>query len=103
MGDLQVCLRGTNFIVSSPDGTPAIASASAMVQAVDVTCVSGSKSLKQSAEACTLPKSMVCRHWKNKGWCKYQTTCMFLHPEHRRGVAKKGGAKSNVDKSQSGH
>merc|ERR1719401_342523 len=29
---------------------------------------------------------MVCRHWKTKGWCKYQTNCKFMHPEHKRGV-----------------
>jgi len=29
---------------------------------------------------------MVCRHWKTKGWCKYQASCKFLHPEHKRGV-----------------
>jgi len=30
--------------------------------------------------------SAVCCHWKNKGWCKYQQACKFLHPEHKRGV-----------------
>jgi len=29
---------------------------------------------------------MVCCHWKNKGWCKYQAACKFSHPEHKRGV-----------------
>jgi len=30
--------------------------------------------------------SMVCCHWKNKGWCKYQDTCKFQHPDHKKGV-----------------
>jgi len=29
---------------------------------------------------------MVCRHWKTKGWCKYQMNCKFMHPEHKRGI-----------------
>lgn len=29
---------------------------------------------------------VVCRHWKNKGWCKFQDTCKFQHPDHKRGV-----------------
>jgi len=29
---------------------------------------------------------MVCCHWKNKGWCRYQDSCKFQHPEHKRGV-----------------
>jgi len=28
----------------------------------------------------------VCCHWKNKGWCRYQASCKFMHPEHKRGV-----------------
>jgi hypothetical protein len=31
--------------------------------------------------------SMVCRHWKTKGWCRLESNCKFLHPEHKRGVA----------------
>jgi len=30
--------------------------------------------------------SMVCCHWKNKGWCKYQDTCKFQHPDHKKGA-----------------
>lgn len=30
--------------------------------------------------------SMVCRHWKSKGWCRLGDNCKFLHPEHKRGV-----------------
>jgi len=30
--------------------------------------------------------TMVCCHWKNKGWCKYQESCKFAHPEHKRGA-----------------
>lgn len=35
--------------------------------------------------------SMVCRHWKTKGWCRMESNCKFLHPEHKRGVAAPGG------------
>jgi len=31
--------------------------------------------------------SMVCRHWKSKGWCRMESNCKFLHPEHKRGIA----------------
>lgn len=31
--------------------------------------------------------TMVCRHWKSKGWCRLESNCKFLHPEHKRGVA----------------
>jgi len=31
--------------------------------------------------------NMVCRHWKSKGWCRYESSCKFLHPEHKRGVS----------------
>lgn len=33
--------------------------------------------------------SMVCRHWRSKGWCRLHESggCMFAHPEHKRGVA----------------
>jgi hypothetical protein len=29
---------------------------------------------------------MVCRHWKAKGWCRYDSQCKFQHPEHKRGI-----------------
>lgn len=35
--------------------------------------------------------TMVCRHWKSKGWCRLESNCKFLHPEHKRGV---GAAKA---------
>jgi len=28
----------------------------------------------------------VCCHWKNKGWCRYGTSCKFWHPDHKRGI-----------------
>merc|ERR1712139_363673 len=31
--------------------------------------------------------TMVCRHWKTKGWCRLESNCKFLHPEHKRGIA----------------
>lgn len=36
--------------------------------------------------------AMVCCHWKNKGFCKYENSCKFQHPEHKRGVSLPGGA-----------
>jgi hypothetical protein len=41
----------------------------------------------------TEKSQMVCRHWKSKGWCRYQCQCKFLHPENKRGI----GAKSPSD------
>jgi len=34
--------------------------------------------------------AMVCRHWKSKGWCRLESKCKFLHPEHKRGVSAHG-------------
>lgn len=31
--------------------------------------------------------NMVCRHWKSKGWCRMESNCKFLHPEHKRGIS----------------
>jgi len=31
--------------------------------------------------------SMVCRHWRSKGWCRLESNCKFLHPEHKCGVS----------------
>jgi hypothetical protein len=39
----------------------------------------------------------VCCHWKQKGFCAYQNTCKFSHPEHKRGV----GAGSSGKKTRS--
>lgn len=100
--DLRVCLQGTNVIVPNRDGARATASPGIVVQAVDVTSISANKSPKRSAEESKPSKNAVCRHWRSKGWCKYQTTCRFLHPEHKQGVAKKGGAKIKADSPQSG-
>merc|ERR1740138_312811 len=30
---------------------------------------------------------MVCRHWRNKGWCRMEDKCKFLHPENKRGIS----------------
>merc|ERR1712050_321115 len=32
---------------------------------------------------------MVCRHWRSKGWCRYESQCKFSHPENKRGVNAK--------------
>jgi len=37
---------------------------------------------------------MVCRHWKSKGWCRLESNCKFLHPEHKRGISAPCGAES---------
>jgi len=31
--------------------------------------------------------TMVCRHWKSKGWCRMESKCKFLHPENKRGLS----------------
>lgn len=51
-----------------------------------------------NSEATDCDKStMVCRHWKSKGWCRLESNCKFLHPENKRGVsASKGGSKSSA-------
>jgi len=30
--------------------------------------------------------TMVCRHWKSKGFCRLESKCKFLHPEHECGI-----------------
>lgn len=39
-------------------------------------------------DAAALPgrRPAVCRHWRSKGWCNYQGSCKFQHPESMRGV-----------------
>jgi hypothetical protein len=54
---------------------------------------------KLSIHTCTGSKGMVCRHWENKGWCKYQDQCKFAHPEHRRGACA-GSSNSVGNKAQ---
>lgn len=50
---------------------------------------------EDSEQNIDLEKStMVCRHWKSKGWCRMGSNCKFLHPEHKRGV---GATKSCSD------
>jgi len=39
--------------------------------------------------------TMVCRHWKSKGFCRMEAQCKFLHPDNKCGVrtlGKNGGA-----------
>jgi hypothetical protein len=46
---------------------------------------------------------MVCRHWKTKGWCRLESNCKFLHPEHKRGVAAPtSGNKDNEGEASMG-
>jgi hypothetical protein len=30
--------------------------------------------------------TMVCHHWKSKGWCRLGADCKFVHPQEKRGV-----------------
>lgn len=39
--------------------------------------------------------TMVCRHWKSKGFCRYNSQCKFLHPEHARGIRGKVATGTN--------
>jgi len=45
--------------------------------------------------------TMICHHWKSKGWCRLGTECKFMHPEEKRGVScsqkSKGRAGKNVE------
>jgi len=56
----------------------------------------------ESSEAPTdVGKSeMVCRHWKSKGWCRYESLCKFSHPENKRGMCAKALAQSDNDSLQ---
>jgi hypothetical protein len=48
---------------------------------------------RESDSPLELEKSqMVCRHWKSKGWCRYETQCKFSHPENKRGISARGPA-----------
>lgn len=64
-------------------------------------------SLECIEQTCDPEKStMVCRHWKSKGWCRLQSNCKFLHPEHKRGISAPkgcGGSKNNGDISRVAH
>jgi len=57
-----------------------------------------SSSVGEAEHTADFEKStMVCRHWKSKGWCRLESNCKFLHPENKRGVsAPKGGSKSSA-------
>jgi len=45
--------------------------------------------------------TMVCRHWKSKGFCRLESKCKFLHPEHKCGIdvagANGGAAGGQLD------
>lgn len=46
---------------------------------------------------------LVCRHWKSKGTCKFEASCKFSHPPHKRGVGSPmpplGGGSQSPEKS----
>lgn len=49
------------------------------------------KAVKQKAatakpEDDTKKSSIVCCHWKNKGFCKLDSNCKFMHPADKKGV-----------------
>jgi len=56
---------------------------------------------KISLNANNSRKRMVCRHWQNKGWCKYEDQCKFMHHESQRGVGTSCNAQSSLQQ-QSG-
>merc|ERR1712118_308403 len=60
--------------------------------------VKSSSALDDEAGVADSEKStMVCRHWKSKGWCRLEENCKFLHPENKKGVsAPKGGSKGSA-------
>jgi len=45
--------------------------------------------------------TMICHHWKSKGWCRLGAECKFMHPEEKRGVSfiqkARGRAGKNVE------
>jgi hypothetical protein len=49
-----------------------------------VTCREDSESYNGDEKS-----QMVCRHWKSKGWCRYESQCKFLHPANKCGVSSK--------------
>merc|ERR1712061_236719 len=62
---------------------------------IDLRVTIGPSNPTASLEPMSLPElpftsskkhTSVCCHWKNKGWCKYQSHCKFQHPLHKRGV-----------------
>jgi hypothetical protein len=38
-------------------------------------------------------RDMVCCHWKTKGWCRYENSCRFMHPNAKRGM---GGTAAEI-------
>merc|ERR1712147_445458 len=69
----------------------------------------GNQALPEDSEqASDCEKStMVCRHWKTKGWCRLEGNCKFLHPEHKRGIAApkgcSGGSINDGDMSKAAY
>lgn len=47
-------------------------------------------------------QATVCRHWKSKGWCRMESNCKFLHPEHKRGVGSSNGKPGGVSADTTG-
>jgi len=48
-------------------------------------------------------QATVCRHWKSKGWCRMESNCKFLHPEHKRGVGASNGKPGGVSRDTIGN
>jgi len=70
----------------TPSGTPAVATA-------EGSCVA----VQQAAQGIPVKHStMVCHHWKSKGWCRLGTDCKFMHPEHKQGVGSGCVSKGRV-------
>jgi hypothetical protein len=64
-------------------------------EAQDPECAALSHTTQDESDQASEPEksTMVCRHWKSKGWCRLGSNCKFQHPDHKRGVAvSKGGS-----------
>jgi len=57
---------------------------------------------KESERRPSQVQATVCRHWKSKGWCRMESNCKFLHPEHKRGVGSSNGKPGGVSADTTG-
>jgi len=53
---------------------------------VFATAAAAAAAVAQAGVGSTHKSPQVCCHWKSKGWCRYESCCKFLHPEHKRGM-----------------
>jgi len=77
------CCSNEDEAIASPSAPEVTQSGTAAVAAAEGSCVAE----QQAAQGIPVKRStMVCHHWKSKGWCRLGTDCKFMHPEHKRGV-----------------